>query len=186
MRVGILGGTFDPPHVGHLLIAADALDALELDRIVYVPTGVQPLKRDEVVAAPGDRLEMTRLLAGDDGRLGVDPIEVERPGLSFTVDTLREMARRAPGDERVLLMGADVAWTVPRWREPEAVRALAEVVVLRRGGEPAPEGFRLIPSRRVEVSSTEIRTRVRAGRSIRGFVPDAVRAFIERTGLYRD
>lgn len=185
MRVGILGGTFDPPHIGHLLLAADAMDALALDRVVFVPTGVQPLKIGEVVATPEQRLAMTELLIGDAATLTVDAIEIERPGLSFTVDTLREMARRSPADERVLLLGADAARTIARWRAPEDVSRLAEVVVLRRGEESAPPGYRTVASRRVNVSSTEVRERVRAGRSIRGFVPDAVRLYIARTGLYR-
>jgi nicotinate-nucleotide adenylyltransferase len=185
MRVGILGGTFDPPHIGHLLLAADAIDALALERVVYVPTGVQPLKIGEVIASPGERLAMTELLVGDAAALTVDPIEIDRPGLSFTVDTLREMGRRSPGDARVLLLGADAARTIARWREPEEVSRLAEVVVLCRGEESAPPGFRTVSSRRVDVSSTEVRARVRAGRSIRGFVPDAVREYIARTGLYR-
>jgi nicotinate-nucleotide adenylyltransferase len=185
MRGGILGGTFDPPHIGHLLLAADAIDALALDRVVYVPAGVQPLKIGEIVAAPEQRLAMTELLVGDAPPLAVDPIEIERPGLSFTVDTLREMARRAPADERVLLLGADAARTIAQWREPETVSRLAEIVVLRRGEESAPPGLRTVASRRVDVSSTEVRARVRAGRSIRGFVPEAVREYIARTGLYR-
>jgi nicotinate-nucleotide adenylyltransferase len=185
MRVGLLGGTFDPPHIGHLLMASDAIDTLALDRVLLIPAGQQPLKAGEVVATPAERLAMTQLLAGDDVRLGVDAIEIERPGLSFTVDTLRDVARRAPDDERFLLMGADVARTFSQWREPDAVRQLAEVVVLRRGRESVPTGFRAIGSRRVDVSSTEIRARVRSGQSIRGFVPDAVRAYIEQSGLYR-
>jgi nicotinate-nucleotide adenylyltransferase len=187
MRIGLLGGTFDPPHIAHLLIAADAIEGLGLDQLVYVPASQQPLKVGDVVATPAQRLDMTRLLANGDSRLSVDPIEIERPGLSFTVDTLRELARRSPGggDERFLLMGADVARTFDRWREPDVIRQLAEVVVMRRGREQAPPGFRATPSRRIDVSSTEIRARVRAGRSIRGFVSDAVRTYIEESGLYR-
>lgn len=184
MRIGIFGGTFDPPHVGHLLAAADAIDVLALDRVVYVPAGRQPLKANATVASPDDRLAMTRLLVGDAAQLAVDAIEIERPGLSFTVDTLRQMAQRAPDDERILLMGADVVRTFARWREPDAVCRLAEIVVLQRAGEAPVERFRAIPSRRVDVSSTEVRARVGAGRSIRGFVPDAVAAYIARTGLY--
>jgi nicotinate-nucleotide adenylyltransferase len=194
VRVGILGGTFDPPHVGHLLMALDAIDALALDRVVLVPAATQPLKAHDVYAAPEQRLAMTRLLVADEPDLQVDALEIERGGLSFTIDTLTQFAARAPGDERYLLVGADVARTFSRWREPEAIRRLATVAVWRRGDDPdgdaslPPAGgapaWVSVPSRRIDVSSSEIRERVHAGQSIRGFVPDAVREYIEATGLY--
>jgi nicotinate-nucleotide adenylyltransferase len=189
LRLGIFGGTFDPPHIGHLLVASDAIDQLGLDRLVFIPTAMQPLKTGvrATVASPGDRLEMTRLMAGDDPRLSADPIEVDRGGLSFTIDTLAALAHRSPGDERFLLLGADTWETFPRWREPEAVMRLATVVVLQRGDvTPTVAPPLVLSTRRVDVSSTEVRSRVRDGRSIRGFVPDAVRAYIERTGLYQE
>jgi nicotinate-nucleotide adenylyltransferase len=188
LRLGIFGGTFDPPHIGHLLVASDAIDQLGLDRLVFIPTAVQPLKTGvrATVASPGDRLEMTRLMAGDDPRLAADPIEVDRGGLSFTIDTLAALAQRSPGDERFLLLGADTWETFPRWREPEAVMRLATVVVLQRGDVTPTAAPLVLSTRRVDVSSTEVRSRVQGGRSIRGFVPDAVRAYIERTGLYQE
>jgi nicotinate-nucleotide adenylyltransferase len=172
-RVGIFGGTFDPPHVGHLLVALDALDLLALDRVVFVPAATQPLKESQPSeASSAHRLAMTELMIGDEPSLVVDPIEVVRGGLSFTVDTLRTMADRSPDDERVLLVGSDVASTLAQWREPEEIKRLANVTVIPRG-------------RRIDVSSTEIRARVREGRSIRGFVTDSVRVYIETHGLYR-
>jgi nicotinate-nucleotide adenylyltransferase len=199
VRVGILGGTFDPPHVGHLIAAADAADALALDRVVFVPAHVQPLKAGAVGTPPTHRLAMTRLAVGDDQRLAVSAIEIDRGGLSFTVDTLSEWARQSPEDQRFLLLGADVLRTFARWREPLEVMRLAELVVWQRG--EMPQGgvadwlprdtagrtppHRVLQARQIEVSSTEVRSRVRAGQSIRGFVPDAVRAYIRETGLYR-
>ncbi len=199
MRVGILGGTFDPPHVGHLIAAADTIDALGLDRVVLVPASTQPLKRHGTGASPAQRLAMVRLAAADDSRLAVDSIEIDRAGLSFTVDTLTEWARRAPGDERFLLMGADVVRSFARWRDPLTIMRLAELVIWRRGDIGASQiagwlpggagtsrpGYRVLDTRRVDVSSTEVRARVRAGRSIHGFVPDAVRAYIAEATLYR-
>lgn len=199
MRVGILGGTFDPPHIGHLIAAADAADALALDRVVLVPAYRQPLKGAAVWATPQQRLAMTRLAAGDDPRLAVTSIEIDRGGLSFTVDTLSEWARQSPDDELFLLMGADVVRSFARWREPLEVMRLAELVVWQRGevlesavadwlprdsaGRIPPH--RVLRARQVDVSSTEVRARVAAGQSIHGFVPDAVRAYIDQAGLYR-
>lgn len=195
MRLGVLGGTFDPPHVGHLLVANDAADALHLDRLLFVPAAIQPLKVRSASAPPADRLAMVRLLAGDDTRFAADPIEIERDGLSFTVDTLAAMAEREPDAERFFLVGADVLATLPRWREPKRVQRLARLVVLERAGfatEPvnsaagalAPDVI-FLPTRRVDVSSTEIRGRVAAGRSLRGFVPEPVADYIATHGLYR-
>ena len=190
MRIGIFGGTFDPPHVGHVLAASDAIDALALDRVVFIPAAEQPLKAGATVASAGDRLAMLEAAIHGDPRLAADPIEIERGGLSFTVDTLRALRERWREDRELalfLLLGADVAATLPKWREPEAVATLAEIVCLTRAGgsEGPPTAGRAIATRRVDVSSTEIRSRVRAGRSIRGFVPDAVAAYIAERRLYR-
>jgi nicotinate-nucleotide adenylyltransferase len=176
------------------LVASDAIDELALDRLVFVPTAIQPLKTGPkaIVAPAADRLAMTVLLAGDDPRMSADAVEIDRGGLSYTIDTLSTLAQRSPADERFLLLGADAWETFPRWREPEAVMRLATVVVLQRweGARDSGLGTRdsalMLATRRVDVSSTEVRARVRAGLSIRGFVPDAVRAYIERTGLYRE
>jgi nicotinate-nucleotide adenylyltransferase len=188
-RVGIFGGTFDPPHTGHLLLALDALDALSLDELILVPAHRQPLKRGVEMTAPEHRLAMIRLLAGAENRLRVDDSEVARGGLSFTVDTVRAIHSARPDAELILLMGADTAATLPQWREPEALGLLVQVAVAGRGSEPVqlPAGFRAIPlpMRRVDISATEIRARVGEGRSIRGFVPDAVADYIAERGLYR-
>ncbi len=189
MRLGIFGGTFDPPHVGHWLAALDASEALALDRLLFVPTAGQPFKQRDraIVASPRDRLAMTRLMAAGSPGFGTDAVEIDRGGLSYTVDTLTALAERAAGDERFLLLGADAWQSFPEWREPETVLRLATVVVLQRGETvPAAAPPLLLATRRVDVSSSEIRARVRAGRTIRGFVPDAVRTYIERTGLYRE
>ena len=194
MRVGVFGGTFDPPHVGHLLAAVDAHEALGLDRLLFVPAASQPLKVGRVTASAEDRLAMTTLLVQDDPRFGVDRVEIDRGGLSYMVDTLATLAGRLPGARLHLLVGADVLHSFAKWREPERVAQLAELVVLERepqGGEEGPldvgpaAGARRLATRRVDVSSTEVRGRVRAGQSIRGFVPEAVASFIERARLYR-
>jgi nicotinate-nucleotide adenylyltransferase len=195
VRLGFFGGTFDPPHLGHLLVAIDAVEALALDRLIFVPAARQPLKAEMMTAPAQARLAMTHRLVGDDTRFGVDSIEIDRDGLSFTVDTLRAFAARAaeqPLTEHFFLLGADAWRTFPRWREPSEIMRLATVVVLTRGGEPigpALSGLRaprVLPTRRIDISSTEIRSRVRAGLSLRGFVPEAVREFIQENGLYQE
>lgn len=200
MRIGIFGGTFDPPHVGHLIAAADAADTLSLDRVLFIPAAGQPLKVGAVAATPTQRLAMTRLVVGDDRRLVVDAIEIERAGLSYTVETVSELTRRSPGHEWYVLVGADVVQTFARWRDPLGIMQMAGLVILRRGDIDAAtlEGwmprdaqgrvpaYQLLASRRVDITSTEVRARVGAGRSIRGFVPEAVQEYIERGGLYRD
>ena len=192
MRFGIFGGTFDPPHLGHLLVAIDAFEALALDRLVFVPTGRQPLKADVRTAPPAARLAMTYRLIGDDPRFMVESMEIDREGLSFTIDTLKAFAARDPEAERYFLLGADAWRSFPRWRSPDEIMRLATVVVLTRGGEPigpASSGLRaprVLPTRRIDISSTEIRSRVRAGLSLRGFVPEAVREYIAENGLYHE
>lgn len=188
-RIGILGGTFDPPHTGHLLLALDALDALALDRLLLVPAARQPLKQGQAMTAPEHRVAMVAALATVDARLAVDGSEVTRGGLSFTIDTVRGLRDAHPAAEFFLLMGEDTAATLPQWREPEALAELVTVAVAGRGTAvgPAPAGFRVerLPRRRIDISATEIRERVRAGRSIRGFVPDAVAAYVATHQLYR-
>jgi nicotinate-nucleotide adenylyltransferase len=190
VRIGLLGGSFDPPHVGHLLAASDAFDVLALDRLIFVPAATQPLKAGRAHATPEQRLGMTRLLAGTEERFDVSSIEIDRGGLSYTVDTLTALAGRWPAAELFLLVGADVPRSFPSWREPERISELATVVVLQRGDDSTdvarlPGTARVLATRHVDVSSTEIRQRVLEGKSIRGFVPDTVAAFIATERLYR-
>ena len=202
----MMGGTFDPPHTGHLLAASDACDHLQLDRLVFIPAAQQPFKRHQESTPPEHRLRMLELMAEGDARFEVDGIEVERSGLSFTVDTLAEYARRFPDSERFFLLGADAFALLDQWRDAKRVVSLAHFVVMTRAGQDAPigevtraqvtsrvraiGGTDAVPPlvmdlRRIDVSSTEIRQRVRSGRAIRGFVTDAVAQYIEFNGLYR-
>jgi nicotinate-nucleotide adenylyltransferase len=193
VRLGIFGGSFDPPHVGHLLVAEDACEELALDRLVFVPAARQPLKAGREVADAAHRLAMVRLLADGNPRFEVSAVEVERAGLSFTVETLTHFAAQYPAAERFFLVGADVMTTFAQWREPERVLQLARLVVLHRadaapadvpaGGDRA--AIRQLSTRRIDVSSTEIRQRVRDGKPVRGFVTDNIAAYIARHDLYR-
>jgi nicotinate-nucleotide adenylyltransferase len=190
MRIGMLGGSFDPPHVGHLLIAVDAFEALALDKLYFIPASIQPLKVGQAGAPAHARVEMVRRLLGEDSRFGVDTIEADREGVSYSVDTVAAYAARYPDAERFFLVGGDVLETFRLWREPDRITQLAQVVMVRRGGgsptvELRGEGIRPLDTRTIDVSSTEIRARVRAGQSINGFVPPAVAAYIAEAGLYR-
>lgn len=190
MRLAILGGSFDPPHVGHLLAAYDACAQLRLDKLIFVPTGVQPLKPDAVGASGTQRLAMVRAMVAAVPAFEVSSLEVDRPGLSFTVDTVRHFAIQHPAAERYLLLGADVLSTFAQWRDPAEIVRLAQPVVLLRGTEErvpaelAGAPLTRIPTRRFDVSSTEIRERVRQGKPLRGFVTDGVAELIARERLY--
>ena len=195
VRLGIFGGTFDPPHVGHLLAASDAFEALVLDRLLFVPAAAQPFKVGRVWATAEQRRRMLELMVAGDPRFIVDPIELNRGGLSYTVDTLTALSEREPGAALVLLIGEDLAGQIGSWRAPERIAALADIVVLTRAGEPdgsseaaagaVPRRLRRVRTRRVDVSATEIRARVHDGHSIHGFVTEAVAGFIATAGLYR-
>jgi nicotinate-nucleotide adenylyltransferase len=192
VRIGVFGGTFDPPHVGHLLMATDAREALKLDRLIFVPAGAQPFKLDTPPVASGrDRLEMVRLAIADDANYVVDDAEINRKGLSFTVETLEHLAARYAGSELFFLLGQDSLAGFLKWRNPERILELATLAVATRSGSPSAEGWRnaerlvRVSTRAVDVSSTEIRERRRAGKSIKGFVPESVERFIDVRGLYR-
>jgi nicotinate-nucleotide adenylyltransferase len=192
VRIGVFGGTFDPPHVGHLLLAADASEALRLDLLIFVPAGAQPFKVDTPPWASGpERLEMLRLAVSGDSKYAVDDAEINREGLSYTVDTLEYLAERHVGAELFFLVGQDALAGFKQWRKPERILELSTLAVMVRS--PAPdlgdwrgtERLVLLSTRRVDVSSTEIRQRLREKKSIRGFVPESVERFIEARGLYR-
>lgn len=198
MRVGILGGTFNPPHIAHLVCAQEAHARLGLDRVVLMPAGTPPHK----TVPAGDpsaeeRFALCRLAVAGDERLAVSRLELERPGRSYTVDTLRLLRERDPQDELTFIVGGDMARSLPGWREPETVLSLATLAVAERRGaeraaierELAPlagaERVRFFDMPRVDVSSSLVRERVAAGLPIRYLVPDAVAEAIASRGHYR-
>ncbi|MGH7458860.1 MAG: nicotinate-nucleotide adenylyltransferase [Longimicrobiaceae bacterium] len=187
-KVGVLGGTFDPPHAGHLIAAGDAFERLQLDRLLFVPALLPPHKQGAVAAPAPLRLELVRAAVAGDTRFEVDDLETRRPGPSYTVDTLAQLRGRWPRAELFLLVGADTLAGLPQWREPERVLELATLALLARQGEGAPAGFPFpferVPVTRVDVSSSELRRRVAAGLSIRYRVPEQVLTIIEREGVY--
>jgi nicotinate-nucleotide adenylyltransferase len=196
-RIGILGGTFNPPHIGHLVMAQEALDQLELERVVLMPVAIPPHKEAQEDPGVAARVDLCRLAMSGDERFEVSTLEVDRGGASFTVDTLRELHDLEPEHDLTFIVGGDMAQSLPAWREPEAVLALATLAVAEREGvrrediarrlEPLHDGDRVVffDMPRIDVSSSAIRRRVAEGRPIRYLVPDAVNEAIAERGLYR-
>jgi nicotinate-nucleotide adenylyltransferase len=195
--IGILGGTFNPPHLGHLVMAQEALDQLGLDRVVFMPVAWPPHKEAGDDPGPDARLELCRLAVADDDRMDVSSLEVDRGGASYTVDTLRELHDSEPEHDLTFIVGGDMAQSLPTWREPEAILALARVAVAEREGVRRDDvlrrlehlhqgrGVTFFDMPRIDVSSSEIRRRVADGRPIRYLVPDAVAEAIADRSLYR-
>ncbi|HET7601945.1 MAG TPA: nicotinate-nucleotide adenylyltransferase [Gemmatimonadales bacterium] len=188
MRVGLFGGSFDPIHHGHLITARSALEQLELDELRFVPAREQPFKVGRHQAPAVHRVRMVELaIAGAPG-FRLEAAELDRPGPSFTVDTLRALSAAEPGTEWVLLLGDDAARDLAKWREPEQVVQLARIAVFARPGthSQVTDGvWRRITVPLVEISATDVRRRVREGHSIRYWVPDAVAAYVAANGLYK-
>jgi nicotinate-nucleotide adenylyltransferase len=195
--VGILGGTFNPPHVGHLVMAIEALEQLDLDRLVLMPTAQPPHKEAPEDPGPQVRLELCRLAAAGDDRVEVSTLEIERGGPSYTVDTLRALHERTPEHALTFIVGGDMADSLPSWREPDAVLSLARLAVAERKGlrrddiarrlAPLHAGDRVVffDMPRIDLSSSDVRDRVASGRSIRYLVPDPVIDTISKKRLYR-
>jgi nicotinate-nucleotide adenylyltransferase len=197
VRIGVFGGTFNPPHLGHLVCGQEAYVQLDLDLVLLIPVFIPPHKPLEDEPGPEHRLELCRLAVAGDPRFAVSALETSRPGPSYTVDTLQELHANEPDNELFLILGGDVAAGLPRWRAPEDVVALATPAVANRRGTPrarAEEALSRLPDGArarffsmpwIGVSSTMIRRRVKAGLAIRYLVPDAVAAYIEAKGMYR-
>lgn len=196
-RVGILGGTFNPPHIGHLVMAQEAREQLGLDRVVLMPVAVPPHKEADGDPGSGVRLALARLAAEGEEGVEVSAAEIDRGGASFTVDTLGELHERYPEQELTFIVGADMAHSLPAWREPERILELARLAVAEREGivrediaerlAPLHDGSRVtfFDMPRIDVSSSDIRRRVAEGRSVRHLVPDAVAQAIADRDLYR-
>ncbi len=197
MRIGVFGGAFDPVHYGHLILAEQSREQARLDQVWFVPAARHPFKVGTTAAPFDRRAEMLRLGTAGQSAFRVDEIEKDRPGLSYTADTLDELKRRHPDDELFLLVGSDTLAELPTWHAPERIVRAATLVVMRRPGHPVVpaaeletaigEAVRLqmadVPL--IDLSSRDIRGRVAAGRSIRYMLPRAVEVYIAEKGLYR-
>lgn len=202
MRLGLIGGSFDPVHYGHLILAECCREQCRLDAVWFVPAAVPPHKQNHAISAATDRIEMLKLAIGGHEAFSVYPGEIERGGVSYTVDTLQQLHAEQPDRELFFLMGADSLADLPSWRQPEQICTLAVPVVVRRTGAPepddtvlsrlmAPERLALARESRVEMptidlSASDLRRRVAARQSIRYRTPRAVEKYIEAQGLYRN
>jgi nicotinate-nucleotide adenylyltransferase len=188
----IFGGTFDPIHLAHLVLAEQVGEAVGLETVVFVPAGRPPHKDGGTSAPPHHRLAMVELAVTGNRRFTVSGIELEAPGPSFTIDTVRRL--KAAGAGRIaLIIGGDSLVEMSTWREPEALLAECDLLVVERPGydlERAPAAYRkqarVVPALKLDIASRAIRARVTAGKSIRYLVPEPVRAYIEHHGLYRN
>ena len=184
MRTALFGGSFDPIHHGHLILAREALERLALDRVVFIPAAQSPFKLDRAPAPATVRLAMVRAAIEGEPRFECDDSEVLRAGPSYTVDTVEAWRARVPGDELFYFIGEDNVRDLPAWRRSAELRAMVKFIVFGRDGADAAHGMPVIP-RRVDISATEVRKRVAEGRSIRYLVPEAVREIIEAHRLYQ-
>jgi len=190
MNIGLFGGSFNPVHLGHLLVARAALEELDLDRVCFIPAAQSPFKPGASMAPAPSRLCMLRLAMAGEGRFHLDNQEIQRGGVSYTVTTVAHYANAWPGAGLCWLIGADLVAQLPQWREAEKLAALAEFVVVTRPGEaparlPPPYRLRAIRGVPFGVSSSEIRDRVKRGRSIDWLTPPAVVEYIRNHRLYQ-
>jgi nicotinate-nucleotide adenylyltransferase len=206
LKIGIYGGSFDPVHLGHLLVAQAAIEELGLDRLFFIPAAQSPFKPDSRPAPAPARLQLLRLALAGKTNCGIDEQEIRRGGVSYTVDTLRDYAKKFPGAELFYLIGADHASKLNEWREPNALAKLAEFVVIPRRGDsvwssgfsrsgppeggtpspifPKPFRGRILKGFPIEISSLQIRARIKAGLPIEPLVPPAVAEAIRNNRLY--
>ena len=188
-RIGVFGGTFDPPHLGHLVVASEVYSQFLLDEVVFVPAG-DPWQKRDVEASASQRRDMTELAVANNPAFRVSSVDIVRGGPTYMFDTLSDIARENPGAELICILGSDAVAGMPTWHAADRLSDLARFVGVARPGEPANqpgiEGltveFTQVPL--IEISSTDIRHRIKQGKPIRYLVSDAVAEFIEAHNLY--
>jgi nicotinate-nucleotide adenylyltransferase len=194
-RIGVLGGTFDPIHNGHLALAQAAREQLDLDRLIFVPAGVPWRKAGRKITPGSQRLEMVRLAVKSDAAAEISTLEIEEEGPSYTAETLAALAEQYPGAELYFILGEDALADLPNWRQPDRILALARLAVARRDSstrgpeiESAPGGDKRIvwlDLEPVKISASDIRKRIRSGKHVKGMLPPPVEDYIRRCNLYR-
>ncbi len=193
MNIGIFGGSFNPPHFGHLIVLESVQDQLQFDRVIFVPSAQPPNKRDMALESAAARLEMTRLAVAGNPHFEVSDIEVRRTGLSYTIDTISALGELHPGADCSLIIGVDNFMEFPTWKAADEILARVQLVVMNRPGfqqapghQPYGKLARFVNVPQIGISSTDIRRRIRMGRSIRYLVPESVQNYINQRRLYRD
>ena len=193
MKIGVFGGTFNPPHLGHLIVAESARETLNLDKVFFIPCGSPPHKSSRSLIDSDRRMEMVTLAISGHRSFELSDLEIQRGGKSYTVDTLRVLTSLYPRSELYLLIGIDNLLDLHTWKEPEEIFALSEVVAINRPGfDPADvrkdylRRVTFLRSPNIDISSSEIRRKAKMGKSIRYLVPSAVEAYIAKHGAYRD
>jgi len=200
MRLGLLGGTFDPIHLGHLILAERCREECRLDQVWFLPAGNPPHKQNEAISPGNQRAEMVELAIAGHPQFSVNRMELSRTGRSFTVDTLREVQAQDSTRELFFLIGADSLADLPMWRDPAGIAELATIVAVNRGDRPLPDldalrsrlgdavmqRIQIVTMPGIDLSATDIRDRVREGKSIRFMTPRPCEIYIEQHGLYRN
>ena len=191
-KIGILGGTFDPIHLGHLVLAEQVAERLKLDQVIFIPCLRSPHKTRQKLSPAQDRLRMTQLALEDNSSFSVSDIELKRKGLSYTVDTLKELKNLHPNSQIYFLTGSDVLDELGAWKHPEQIYRLAKVVIATRPGfdkfdrrNRFAKKSIVVPITGIDVSSSEIRRRAKRGKSIKYLVPSRVEDYITKKKLYR-
>ncbi len=188
MKIGVLGGTFNPVHIGHLILAEEAREKLGLDRVILIPTALPPHKDDAGIAPAQERLKMLKMAIRGNRHLAVSDMEIRRRGRSYTIDTLRELKRRFMRDEIYFIIGSDLLKYLNEWKDLEQVLKMVKFVAATRPGYPLeqiPENIETMAIRAVDVSGFEVRERVRSNKTFRYLVPEAVFDYINKSRLYR-
>lgn len=188
MKIGILGGTFNPIHYGHLILGEQVLGQLGLDKVIYVPSFIPPHKKHDGVAPAPDRLKMVHLAAARNAHFSVSDIEIRRRGKSYTVDTLREIKKQYPAADLFFICGSDLVAEIPTWKDVDDIYKLARFVLAKRPGfgkRLSGKSFLKISVAQVDISSSLIRQLVREGKSIRYLTPETVVEYIEKHELYK-
>lgn len=197
MRIGVFGGTFDPPHHGHLVLAEQCREQCKLDEVWFVPAAIPPHKQDLTISPAKARCDMIEFAIAGNPQFKMNRVEIDRPGPSYTVTTLEQIRDEGPSRELFLLVGADSIRDLPTWRQPDRIQDLATIVAVNRGRTTPTEAqrqalhptvadrIRFVGMPGIEISATDIRQRVADGRSIRYLVPRAVESYIQHHRLYR-
>lgn len=189
-RIGVMGGTFDPIHHGHLVAASEVQDVFGLDEVIFVPAGEQPFKRDRVVTSAEHRYLMTVIATASNRRFTVSRVDIERPGITYTIDTLRDLRRRHQDDDLYFITGADALGQILSWKDSQELFSLAHFVGVTRPGHVLTdtglprEGVSLLEVPAMAISSTDCRQRVSSGKPVWYLVPDGVVQYIDKYSLY--